>query len=505
VSSDRSSYRQILRATSVIGGATAGSILIGLVRMKVFAMMIGPAGIGLLGLLAAIQTTATAVAGMGTASSGVRYLTVDTTDPEREQDARWTFWALTLLLAALGMVGVWLFRLPIAQLASGRIDDAGAIGWLSVSVALSVIAGAHLSVLQAHRQIADIARVQIGGALLGAVGGIVVVMAAGSAGIVPALIMVPLGTVVVAMAFGRGVPGIRLLRRVPSSLQSGWRLLLSLGVAMMVSNLIGMAVQIAVRALVVRDLGLDAAGLYQAGWTISVTNIGLVLTAMSADYFPRLSAVARDPLREGDMVNQQLHVGLLICAPLIVGMTALAPLALHVLYSSRFEAAADFLRWQLLGDIFKMGGWALGFVMVARNDKIVFMLVEASFAVVYLAVTMICTAAAGLEVVGVAYALAYAVYFSISAMVCIKRYRIVLDRGNIVWMAALATTCATLIVLGHLSWVLVAVPGVMAAAGIALVSVYRLAALSNESGAISPAQRLARNVAARLRGFPSRR
>ena len=421
--------------------------------MKAFALLIGPAGIGLLGLLAAVQATTAALAGMGTASSGVRYLTAGITDrePGQEREARWNYWALTLLLAVLGGIGVWLFRIPIARLGTGRVEDASAIGWLSLAVAFSIVAGAQLAILQAHRQIADIAQVQVGGALLGMIGGVSVVSAMGMAGVVPALVMVPLGTMIVALGRGRGVPPMAWLRPVPATLGASWRMLLALGAIMMVSGFIGMATQIAVRSIVVGRLGLDAAGLYQAGWTISVTNIGLVLTAMAADYFPRLSAVAGDPLAERELVNQQLHVGLLICAPLVTGLIAFAPLALHILYSAKFEGAAGFLRWQMLGDIFKLGGWALGYVMIARNDKFVFLAVEASFAAIYLPVTLMFTAVAGLDVVGVGYTLAHIVYFTIGVAVCARRYGVTLDRGNVSRIAILAVICAGLIALGQIS------------------------------------------------------
>ncbi|WP_090194395.1 hypothetical protein [Pseudomonas pohangensis] len=60
---EKSSDRQILCNSSKIGGATAINILIGLLRIKVVAVLLGSAGIGLLGplqnLLATVSTNAT--------------------------------------------------------------------------------------------------------------------------------------------------------------------------------------------------------------------------------------------------------------------------------------------------------------------------------------------------------------------------------------------------------------------------------------------------------------
>ena len=54
MSDEGKSYRQILRSTSIIGGASVINILIGLVRVKVAAVLLGPAGIGLIGLFKAM-------------------------------------------------------------------------------------------------------------------------------------------------------------------------------------------------------------------------------------------------------------------------------------------------------------------------------------------------------------------------------------------------------------------------------------------------------------------
>lgn len=52
------SYRWILRSTFIIGGASVINILIGLVRVKVAAVLLAPAGAGLIGLFVNLIATA---------------------------------------------------------------------------------------------------------------------------------------------------------------------------------------------------------------------------------------------------------------------------------------------------------------------------------------------------------------------------------------------------------------------------------------------------------------
>ena len=46
VGSGSAGYRSILKATALIGGASALGIVVGLVRTKVLAVLLGPAGLG---------------------------------------------------------------------------------------------------------------------------------------------------------------------------------------------------------------------------------------------------------------------------------------------------------------------------------------------------------------------------------------------------------------------------------------------------------------------------
>lgn len=61
---DLGSYHSIIKATIVMGGATMASILIAIARSKTLAILVGPAGIGLIGFLTSIMATATSIGAM---------------------------------------------------------------------------------------------------------------------------------------------------------------------------------------------------------------------------------------------------------------------------------------------------------------------------------------------------------------------------------------------------------------------------------------------------------
>src|SRR5579871_2044478 len=108
--SEHGSYRQILRSTSIIGGASVVNILIGLVRSKAVAVLLGPAGVGLIGLLQNLMQTASSVASLGMSSVGTRQISeaAATGDMAAVAVARRALLLGTILLALIGASVFWL-------------------------------------------------------------------------------------------------------------------------------------------------------------------------------------------------------------------------------------------------------------------------------------------------------------------------------------------------------------------------------------------------------------
>ena len=78
--------------------------------------------------------------------------------------------------------------------------------------------------------------------------------------------------------------------------------LLKLGFAFMASGFLMIGAGYAVRMMLARQIGLEAAGLYAAAWTLGGLYVNFVLQAMGADFYPRLVGVAtnRCPMQSAD-------------------------------------------------------------------------------------------------------------------------------------------------------------------------------------------------------------
>jgi PST family polysaccharide transporter len=68
----------------------------------------------------------------------------------------------------------------------------------------------------------------------------------------------------------------------------------------------------AIRVFVLRKIGFDAAGLYQSAWTLGGMYVGVILGSVGTDFYPRLSAAAKDNSTCNCLVNEQTQVSILL-------------------------------------------------------------------------------------------------------------------------------------------------------------------------------------------------
>ena len=103
--SENSSHKQILKSSAIIGGSSVIHILISVLRIKIIAVVLGPAGIGLNGLLQNLMATGSQLSSMGMGNAGTRQIAEAAGSGEKvkiDVARRALFWG-TLLLSVLGL------------------------------------------------------------------------------------------------------------------------------------------------------------------------------------------------------------------------------------------------------------------------------------------------------------------------------------------------------------------------------------------------------------------
>jgi O-antigen/teichoic acid export membrane protein len=436
-----SSHEDTIRATSIIGGASLVNVALGLVKMKVAAVMLGPVGIGVLGLLQNLLNAAATAGGLNLGVAGARQIVASESlvDAAPDRSARRAVLVTVCALAVASGLIFWLFREPLAGLVfqdRGRGTD---VGWLAVGVAATAAAGYQTAVLSARRRIGDIARLTMVSATAGALIGTGCLVIWKADGILPFILASPLAT----LAFG----WIFLKRAPPAIGEAGGSpirphivSLLGQGASLTIAVFVILCGQLAIRTLVERKLGATALGHFQAAWTITTVYLFFIFQAMASDYLPRLTAVMGDREEAQKLVDAQAEVGILLAAPILLVMIGMAPWALAILFTSEFVEATSLLRYQMLGDLLRLAFWPVAIVLMAGGASRHYTVAEVIGTAFLVVATVVLLPIAGLAAPGMAYVLANLGYGALIMFLAYRLYGIVLG-GHVVRHFALLAIC----------------------------------------------------------------
>ena len=368
-------FARILRSSALMGGAQVVTLITAFIRTKVIAQLMGPAGVGLAGILTAFNGNVSTLAAWGLGTSGVRMIA--SASPETTASKQATVRTFGRTLSWLGFWATVLLFLPVSYLTfgSGKYALELLIGGMAVPciVANSIWS----SILQAAGHVKSLAKAQVVSALVGLFIGLPSIYFLGSVGVALSLFL----AAAAPMAFTWHVAR----RDCPSvggeALSSDMRTLFDMGGGLMVVGLAAQVSAYCVRYVIIshrgHDLGagLEDAGYYQAAIAIAGSLPALVFSAMGTDFFPRVAAAKGEA--EAKMLSEkQIEAGLLLALPIFTGLLTMNRLGIRILYADKFDAALPLLDWMIWGVFLRLLAWPLGYWMLARGAPRTVVIVE---------------------------------------------------------------------------------------------------------------------------------
>ena len=484
-----STSRGLIKSVLIVGGAQLVGIVISILRMKVLALLLGTAGVGLLSIYNSLQSTASTAAGLGMASSGVRQIASVKGEEAALSRVRVVLFAAHLVQGLLAMATVWLLRDRLAVWLLGSDVRATEVGLVGVAVLFTLLASSQTALLQGMRRIGDLGRVTVLGALAGTVAGLLAVWLMGEGGLVWFVLVQPLTAVLVVLHFTRQVPPPTSARLTLPAIWNVWRPMAALGVVFMLGGLASTVTLLLVRGRITQELGLEAAGLFAASWGIAMTYVGFLLGAMSADYFPRLTEVIGDPQAATRLMNDQAQLGLALGGPVLLLLIGLAPWLMTLFYSAEFKSAADMLQWQTVGNVFKLASWPLGFALIAAARSRVFLSTQLLWNAIFFTLLWVGLPLFGLEVAGTAFLAAYLFHFGILVLLVRRLHDFRWETLSLRLMRTHATLAFALLALARF------VPLVGAGASVLLALATGIVGLRIVAIKVGPKGRLASRIA----------
>ncbi len=412
MSNPQSSYRQIIKATSIFGGTQVFNILIQLIRSKMIAILLGPAGMGFIGLLTSTISLVTSVTNFGLGTIAVRNISEANAIGE-ENGVKETLSVFRTLVWGTGFLGLLLTLLLsplLSKLTFGNYDYTFSFVALSVTLLMAQLTAGQTALLQGMRQIKWMAKAGVVSSSIGLLGTLPLYYFFGMQGIVPALILSSLIVFWVQFYFSNKIKIKTNLLPFSFALQKG-KPMMKLGFMLSLSGLITVAVSYLVRIFISNFGGVTEVGLYNAGFSIVGVYVGMVFTAMSTDYFPRLSGVNQEREKYNELINQQSETAILLLSPLICTFLIFINWAILLLYSEEFLPITGMIHFSMLGIYFKALSWSMAFLILAKGDSKAFFWNEFAANAYLLLLNCLGYYLDGLRGMGISFLAGYLVYF----------------------------------------------------------------------------------------------
>ncbi len=428
----RSAFPSILRATALLGSSSVVTIVVGLVSTKAMAVLLGPEGVGYYGLLQSLVSLVSVIAALGIGTGIVRLgaNALAHEDAAQVTALRKSAWLLLGGAAVVTAAGLVVLREPIAALMLGGPEYAAGVVLMAGVVVLTLFTDLQTFILNAYHRIGALARLAVLSSIASTAALLAILWGWGTAGIAAAIVAAAAVSWALAWVFLRRETGAPAAPATWAQVRGAGRALLQFGVPWTGSSLVGTGVRYVLPSITLHLLGGEAVGFYRAATTVAVGYLGFLLTAMAQDYYPRVSAASDQPAELVRLVNQQQRLVMLLGVPMILGVLALAPWLIPLVFSAAFAPSVAILQWLLLGDLFRFSSWTMGYVILARSNGRVFLLTETVAGVSTLVASVLGMLWLGLPGLGLGFAVTYAIYLGVVNTVVRREIGFVWSREN---------------------------------------------------------------------------
>ena len=400
----------MLRTSLLNGVAVAVKVASALALNKILAVYVGPAGYAIIGQFQNAVSIIVNLAG-GLVATGVTKTTAQHFDDEAKQHAVWqTAIRFSLIASLLAGFGLLFMGSMLSEWLLHRADMSGVFVWLALSLPAMAANNLLLAIVNGKKEVGTYVIANIIGSLASM---LVIGLLAFYFGLYGALVAFTINPAIVLAS-----TAALLARRAWFKSRFLWGNMDSIaarelsGFALMA---ITSAIVVPTTYMLIRDhlttqLGLSAAGYWQASWKISEIYLMLVTTTLSVYYLPRLAEI-----RIGfELRNEVIKVYQFVLPVVIVGALTiylLRDFIIRTLFTEDFYPMRELFPWQLAGDVIKIGSWILGYILIGRAMVKFFVITELVFSITFFLISWWLVESFGLVGVSMAYAINYSLHW----------------------------------------------------------------------------------------------
>jgi len=377
---------------------------------KVFAVYLGPNGYAAIGQLQNAMQVIMAISG-GAINNGVIKYTAEYSKDKEKQYLVWkTAGIITLLSALTGGIIIFSFRHYLSAWLWKDIRYANILAWLALLLVLSSMNFLFLAILNGKREILRYVLANVFGSVLIFVVSFMLTSTFHLYGALLALTVYQ----AISLPFTLYLCGsFKWLSRACLLGKFDKKIAVNLGkyAAMALASAACFPfAHMFIRDHLGRNFGWDAAGHWEAMWRLSAAYLAVVTTTLSVYYLPRLSEIISK-----DRIRREIIYGYKVILPIALVFASLVYFyrifIIEILLSSDFLPVEELFFWQLIGDVLKISGWMLSYLVVAKSMYREHIMAEIIFSTCFFFLVCYFSEFFGIKAAAIAHAVNYMLYF----------------------------------------------------------------------------------------------
>lgn len=425
---------KFLKALSIFGSLEALKMICSIVRTKLVALWIGTAGVGVISLYNSTLDTLKSVCFLNMRSSCIPAIASESDEDRRNEISRYVD-SFGMIVGTASTILVILLSPLLSLLSFGSLDYTWGFALLAPTMLASAVIDAKQSILQGLGKLRVLAVTSLYAVIASTVVAIPLFYFFRMAAIVPVLIVFPVfGVLFIVMhpqAKLQSAPHNREMFRAVV------RTLVQLGSFLTIGVAIGFAADYALRIYLERVGDIETVGLFQAGYTIVKSYVGLFFTAVAIEFFPRLSTTISRRSYTSVIVSHEIFISLLILTPVMVMFIGLNDILVEMLYSSSFLSVVPYITVAIIASPLRAFSWCCSYVILAKGDGKVYIITESVSAVSLLVFSFIGWHLGGFAGLGWAFVGQFLMFTVATWAVCHVKYKLRIS-GGVVGLSALS-------------------------------------------------------------------
>ena len=427
--SSSATYKGIFKSTFLFGFVQVFKILIGIVKNKIAAIILGPEGIGIMGIFISTNSLFQTGAGLGISQSAVRDISVANENSDRARVSKIISVTkrITLLTGLLGFILVVVLSPLLSKWTMGDDTYTLAYVFLGFAVAFNIITEGQLAILKGTRQLRSLAKATMIGAFVGLLTAVPLYYFFNKAGIVPALIITAFSAFIFSNYF---VSEINYDKR-RLSLKEIYKTanpMIRMGLTLMFVTFLSALSAVIIAAYMRQTGSLEVVGFYNAGMAITNSYFSVIITALATDYYPRISAINNDNRKINVELNRQSSVSLILIGPLIILFLVFMPWIVTLLYSNDFYPTIGFIKYAIYGTLITICSNQIDMILVAKYEIKVFTFISVIYRILQVVFSIVLFNMYGLIGMGISLAIMGLVHMLIMSIVVYKKFGIIYDK-----------------------------------------------------------------------------